>query len=90
MTGQWKKELPFLTGGPFKDDYVFSQLHLHWGINDMEGSEHTIDGAYLPGEMHLIFFKSSYLKHESALKENDGIAILVYLINVFKFYSKKQ
>lgn len=80
--GQWKKGLPHLTGGPLRESYNFSQLHIHWGANDMAGSEHTIDGSHLSGEIHLIFYKSTYSTHESALKENDGIVIVVYMLNV--------
>lgn len=65
-------------------NYVFSQLHFHWGYNNMEGSEHTIDGSHMPLEMHVVLFKSCYLTQESALKKKDGIAVLAYFFKVIK------
>ncbi|XP_060524448.1 carbonic anhydrase 2-like [Cylas formicarius] len=82
LSAKWGQERPYLTDGPLVGKYVFSQLHLHWGTNDMEGSEHTVDGGHLPGEMHVVTFKSCYLTQESALKEKDGIVILVYMLKL--------
>lgn len=39
------QDRPYITGGPLIGNYIFSQIHFHWGCNDMEGSEHTIDGT---------------------------------------------
>lgn len=82
LSAKWHQERPFLSGGPFVGKYVFSQLHFHWGKNNMEGSEHTIDGAQQPLEMHVVHFRSRYLTQEAALKEDDGIAVLVYFFKV--------
>jgi carbonic anhydrase len=32
-----------VTGGPLHGNYVFTQLHFHWGNNDSVGSEDTIN-----------------------------------------------
>ena len=82
VSAKWHRERPFLSGGPLSGNYVFSQLHFHWGRNDMEGSEHHVDGSALPLEMHVIFFRSSYLTQEAALKKRDGIVVLVYFFKV--------
>ena len=34
--------------------YDLLQFHFHWGYNDYQGSEHTIDGHKYPLEMHLV------------------------------------
>lgn len=34
---------PVITGGPLISDYEFVQFHFHWGANDDEGSENTIN-----------------------------------------------
>lgn len=47
LQAKWndKDDAPCLSSGPLNDkEYVFEQLHFHWGANDLEGSEHTIDG----------------------------------------------
>lgn len=82
LSAKWYQERPFLNNGPFIGNYVFSQLHFHWGANNLEGSEHTVDGAQQPLEMHVVFFKSCYLTQEAALKEKDGIAVLAYFFRV--------
>lgn len=41
-----------ITGGPVSDEYQFLQFHMHWGSNELEGAEHVIDGARLPGEVN--------------------------------------
>ena len=33
-----------LRGGQLSGDYQILQLHFHWGANDNQGSEHTVDG----------------------------------------------
>ncbi|KAF2880446.1 hypothetical protein ILUMI_25724 [Ignelater luminosus] len=82
LSAKWHQERPFLTGGPLLGNYVFSQLHFHWGCNDMEGSEHTVDGSHLPLEMHVVHFKSCYLTQEAALKEKDGMVVLAYFFKL--------
>uniref|UniRef100_A0A1B6CEM1 Alpha-carbonic anhydrase domain-containing protein n=3 Tax=Clastoptera arizonana TaxID=38151 RepID=A0A1B6CEM1_9HEMI len=82
LSGKWNCPRPHLSGGPLLNNYVFSQLHFHWGIDENEGSDHTIDGISYPMEMHVVFFKSTYLTQEAALKENDGVIILVYFFKV--------
>lgn len=44
---QWgsSKDVPFVTSELFhNNEYVFSQLHFHWGAHNTEGSEHTFNG----------------------------------------------
>ncbi|KAJ8919119.1 hypothetical protein NQ315_012104 [Exocentrus adspersus] len=82
FSAKWGQERPYLEKGPFFGKYVFSNWHLHWGANEMEGSEHTVDGSHCPAEMHVITFKSSYLTQASALKEQDGCATLVYFFKL--------
>eukprot|EP00092_Neocalanus_flemingeri_P015906 GFUD01017223.1.p1 GENE.GFUD01017223.1~~GFUD01017223.1.p1 ORF type:complete len:367 (-),score=92.28 GFUD01017223.1:416-1516(-) len=46
-----------LSGGPLDGDYQILQLHFHWGSNDTQGSEHTLDGNSFPMEMHIVHKK---------------------------------
>lgn len=36
----------YIKGGPLlnNEPYIFAQLHFHWGNDDTEGSEHTLNG----------------------------------------------
>ena len=41
-----------LTGGPLEDNkYVLEQFHCHWGQDNDQGSEHTVNGEKYAGEV---------------------------------------
>ncbi|KYM99677.1 Carbonic anhydrase 1 [Cyphomyrmex costatus] len=71
-----------LSGGPLQDNYVFEQLHFHWGENDYEGSEDLVNNHSFPMEMHAVFYKEDYKSFNEALNHSDGLAILAYLYEV--------
>lgn len=43
---EWNEDspTPFIQGGPFEENYIFSRVHFHWG-QTINGSEHTVDGV---------------------------------------------
>lgn len=45
LSAKWQTERPYVVGGPLLGKYAFSQLHFHWGENEMTGSEHYADGS---------------------------------------------
>ena len=77
---------PYLDGGPLDSRYNFSQIHYHWGHSTLEGSYHSVDGNYLPLEVHCVHFKCCYGDQTTALQHPDGILIIVifYHINTEK------
>ncbi|XP_053654446.2 carbonic anhydrase 2 [Cherax quadricarinatus] len=68
--------IPSLSGGGLTDQYTFAQLHFHWGRNQDEGSEHTINGGRYPGELHIVTYKTQYSTLTQALNYNDGVVVL--------------
>lgn len=40
-----------ISGGPLSYRYQFHEIHIHYGLHDREGSEHTIDGYAFPAEV---------------------------------------
>lgn len=40
-----------LAGGPLGHKYKLEQFHCHWGCDNSEGSEHTVDGKVYAGEV---------------------------------------
>ncbi|XP_076629943.1 carbonic anhydrase 1 [Colletes latitarsis] len=82
LSTKWQQKRPYLCGGPFAENYIFSQIHFHWGENEMNGSEHYIDGASMPMELHAVHFKSEYETLDTALRRPDGVTILVYFIKL--------
>lgn len=43
-----------ITGGPLSYRYQFHEIHIHYGMRDDIGSEHTIDGYSFPAEVNHI------------------------------------
>ncbi|XP_054288225.1 carbonic anhydrase 2-like [Macrosteles quadrilineatus] len=82
VSGKWGRERPYLNGGALEGNYVFSQIHFHWGSSEHEGSEHTVRGICYPMEMHVVFYKTEYLTQAAALRHDDGIVILAYLFRL--------
>ena len=74
--------VPKISGGGLTDDYLFLQLHFHWGNNTIGGSEHVIGSYRYPAEMHLVHYKASYKNLTEAIKYEDGLAVLGVFIEV--------
>ncbi|KAG4074948.1 hypothetical protein HA402_009373 [Bradysia odoriphaga] len=73
---------PTISGGPLNGEYVFDQLHYHWGDSDDHGSEDEIDGVSYPMELHMVFYKKEYLDSTSALDHSDGLCVVACLFEV--------
>lgn len=57
LEGHWSyNKHPYISGGPLQSDYVFKQLHFHWGVNNNVGSEHTINGKRLVISLLQIYY----------------------------------
>ncbi|KAL2714792.1 carbonic anhydrase 1-like [Vespula squamosa] len=82
LGGRWLAEDPYINGGPLNGNYVFSQMHFHWGETEMYGSEHRADGANTPMELHVVHFKTQYSTLEEALRQVDGVIIIVYFLKL--------
>lgn len=58
-----------ISGGPLSYSYTFDSIHIHFGRDDKQGSEHFIDGVSFPAEVIAIisrehFNQQSCLTHE--------------------------
>lgn len=42
-----------VTGGPLSYRYQFQEIHIHYGLHDQFGSEHSINGYAFPAEVSL-------------------------------------
>lgn len=50
-----------LTGGPLSYRYRFQEIHIHYGLHDQFGSEHSVGGYSFPAEVSLHFlYQSTY------------------------------
>ncbi|XP_047984367.1 carbonic anhydrase 1-like [Leguminivora glycinivorella] len=80
LGAKWLTERPYLEGGCFRDKHVISQVHFHWGANMMEGSDHTVDKRRYPAEMQVTYFRAQYMTQQEALKYEDGVVVVCYVI----------
>ena len=51
---------PQVSGGGLPSIYRFAQFHMHWGVDDSQGSEHTISKTKFPMELHLVHYNAHY------------------------------
>jgi Eukaryotic-type carbonic anhydrase len=42
-----------LTGGPLSYRYRFHEIHIHYGLHDQFGSEHSVEGYTFPAEVNI-------------------------------------
>lgn len=73
---------PTISGGNLTGEYIFAQLHFHWGGNDTCGSEKKFDKKSFPLELHMVFHKKDYLNVDSALSYTDGLTVLACIFEV--------
>ena len=55
--------------------YAIHRFHFHWGKDNYEGSEHTIDGRKYPMEIHFVSAKQELPVH-STTTEGDAYSVL--------------
>ncbi|KAF5286882.1 hypothetical protein FQA39_LY00415 [Lamprigera yunnana] len=74
---------PQVTGGACRNTYEFLNARFRWGLNDQEGSEHTIDFESYAMELQAIHIKvgKRYANLNQAALEN-SLLIISYLYEV--------
>ncbi|XP_067000485.2 carbonic anhydrase 2 [Anabrus simplex] len=83
VSGRWEDgDSPFVTGGPLEGEYVFAQLHFHWGSSDDSGSEHTVHNISFPMEMHVVHYKRDYGSPQAAMEFEDGLMVASHLFRL--------
>ncbi|KAK8397595.1 hypothetical protein O3P69_004402 [Scylla paramamosain] len=72
-----------VTGGPLSYRYQLTEAHLRYGIVDLLGSEHTINGRAFPAELQLFGFNSQlYANFSQALDKAYGIVGISILLQI--------
>ncbi|XP_012279370.1 carbonic anhydrase-related protein 10 [Orussus abietinus] len=70
-----------ISGGPLSYRYQFHEIHLHYGLTDHSGSEHTVDGYAFPAEIQIFGFNSHlYNNFSDALHRAQGIVAVSLLL----------
>ncbi|NWI13759.1 CAH4 anhydrase, partial [Crypturellus soui] len=77
---------PKIGGGGLRGKYKAVELHFHWGVKDINyylpGSEHSIDGEKTAMEMHIVHIKEELADITEAKKNENGIAVLAFFVEV--------
>ncbi|MCJ8740776.1 hypothetical protein PDJAM_G00062750 [Pangasius djambal] len=71
-----------IRGGNLPATYRAVQLHLHWGVGDGPGSEHTVDGEKYPMELHIVHIKEQFKTMKEAMNDTVGIVALAFFCEV--------
>ncbi|KAK3524379.1 hypothetical protein QTP70_028011, partial [Hemibagrus guttatus] len=71
-----------IRAGDLPTTYKAVQLHLHWGVNDGPGSEHTVDGEQYPMELHIVHIQEQYNTLKEAMSDTAGVAVLGFFYEV--------
>jgi len=62
--------------GPLGDtEYRLCKVGCHWGT-----SEHSVDGTFASGELHLLHYNLKYSSMKEALEHEDGMAVVAILL----------
>jgi len=78
----YERGTPSVSSGPLAGQYIFSQVHFHWGQHNRTGSGHAVDGNRYPLEMHVVHHKNEYPNLGAALDSKDGVAVMVHLFEL--------
>ncbi|XP_060077428.1 uncharacterized protein LOC132556981 [Ylistrum balloti] len=65
-----------VSGGGLNGIYKAAQFHFHWGSDDNQGSEHTVNGRKYPMELHIVHYNTKYENISVAIDKPDGLAVL--------------
>ncbi|KAJ9579381.1 hypothetical protein L9F63_024513, partial [Diploptera punctata] len=84
LTAKWAREedKPYHWSPPLKDEYVFDQLHFHWGSDDRTGSEHALNNERFALEMHVVHHLRKYKTLEHAGHEPGGIRVIGFFFRI--------
>lgn len=69
--------------------YRLDQFHCHWGANDEEGSEHTVDGRTYSAELHFVHYNmDKYHTFTKAARHPDGLVVMSVFIDATEDHHK--
>jgi len=67
-----------------RGSYILEEVHVHWGPDDKDGSEHHIGGKPFAGEIHFTHYKSDFKDFDEAKKSGTpgSVANLALVLSV--------
>ncbi|XP_052827502.1 carbonic anhydrase 12 isoform X2 [Octopus bimaculoides] len=77
-------------GEGLKGKYIAYEIHFHWGMNDIVGSEHMLNGHRFPMEIHILHYSEKYPNSEKASKYKGGLLVVAYFVKNDKSYADNE
>ncbi|KAI9551571.1 alpha-carbonic anhydrase [Daphnia sinensis] len=68
--------MPFVRDGGLTNQFIFAQVHFHWGAEGVRGSEHTVNNKHYAAELHFVHYNKKYGSLGNATSHPDGLAVL--------------
>ncbi|XP_059611447.1 carbonic anhydrase 2-like [Phlebotomus argentipes] len=80
----WQKNhFPTISGDILRHNrYIPRDIHFHWGHEDSQGSEHSINTRKYSMEMHIVSYNAKYKSVADAKFHRDGILVIAQLFHV--------
>jgi carbonic anhydrase len=72
----------YVSGGGLDGNYIFNQVHLHWGSTNDVGSEHRVNGWVFPAELHFVHWQESLGSIAEAYSVTGGLAVIGVLLEL--------
>lgn len=69
----------YFLGGGFQGKYVAAQLHIHWGVDDSVGSDHTFKGKHYPAEVTELYEREESTTRKCATRHLRNARIKISL-----------
>uniref|UniRef100_A0A1B0CNQ4 Alpha-carbonic anhydrase domain-containing protein n=2 Tax=Lutzomyia longipalpis TaxID=7200 RepID=A0A1B0CNQ4_LUTLO len=74
---------PMFRGGPLSYLYRFNEIHIHYGLHDQFGSEHSVEGYTFPAEIQIFGYNSQlYSNISEALNRAQGVVGIAILLQL--------
>ncbi|XP_055713237.1 carbonic anhydrase-related protein 10 [Phlebotomus papatasi] len=71
------------SGGPLSYLYRFNEIHIHYGLHDQFGSEHSVEGYTFPAEIQIFGYNSQlYSNISEALNRAQGVVGIAILLQL--------
>ncbi|XP_062583589.1 nacrein-like protein [Saccostrea cucullata] len=72
----------FNVPGQGHDKFIFKEIHVHTGVLESAGSEHSIDNNFTPIEIHAVFYNEHFKDAMEAQSKTNGMTVIAVQVQV--------
>ncbi|CAG2181154.1 unnamed protein product, partial [Oppiella nova] len=75
------QEMPYISGEAVNNKvYILDSFHFHWGFDEFQGSEHSVNNVFRSAELHLVHWNSIYDNMTNAIEKEDGLVVVTVFV----------